>query len=31
VSTRCATHHDANERARMALVAALKALEESPA
>jgi len=29
--TRCATPHDANERARFALVAALKALDESPA
>ena len=29
--TRCATPHDANERARFALMAALKALEESPA
>ena len=29
-ATRCATPHDANERARFALMAALKALEESP-
>ena len=29
--TRCATPHDAHERARFAFVAALKALDESPA